>query len=227
MEGTSVVRWQRCAMQRIRRRSKASKSTAPGLRIGRLARVKRAIERVPGGPRSERDHRRRAERVSRRAGWERQEGNGRSDAVRLSTRGNLRRVRTHRRETGSRPIPPSGGVRSDPEKRGEPQVRHRAATCSGPAVGESRRGGGKPRGRNATSWVASTVRRTATRSSSRSGRSRARRMRGLRGRIPGEERATATARCAALSLRVGNAEGETKARRRSVGSIKRSGGRPE
>jgi len=54
--------------------------------------------------------------------------------------------------------PLSGGERRDPAKLGEPQVRHRAATCPGPAVGGSRRGGAKPRGRNATSGLAATIR---------------------------------------------------------------------
>lgn len=44
------------------------------------------------------------------------------------------------------------GRRRDPGKPSEPQVRNRAETCAGPEVGGSRRGGGKPRGRNTKSW---------------------------------------------------------------------------
>lgn len=59
------------------------------------------------------------------------------------------RARPPHRITAS---PPQSGTgeRSAPGKRGEPQVRDQAATCPGPEVGGNRRGGARPRGRNAT-----------------------------------------------------------------------------
>jgi len=120
--------------QRIRRWSKALKPAAPGAR--------------PEPDILATGCRRRVDRSGRRR---RQEGNGRSDAVRLSTRRTLRRVQD--RVTGKWRWFPGSSLRrrsSDPRsrKRDEPQGRKRGATNPQACCGESRRGGEKPRGRN-------------------------------------------------------------------------------
>ena len=66
------------------------------------------------------------------------------------------------------PPGPGTGERSVRGKRGEPQVRDRAATCPGPMVGGNRRGGAKPRGRNRTPRCGS--RRPKVRARERAGR---------------------------------------------------------
>lgn len=52
-------------------------------------------------------------------------GAGRSDAVRLPTRGNLRRGDAPEGIRAAIRTPPSGGARSAPVQPGEPQIRHR------------------------------------------------------------------------------------------------------
>ena len=89
-------------------------------------------------------------------GRQRQEGNGRSDAVRLLTSGMLRRVRTALRGTvfgcsngWSEDLRIHGaiGTSAGVGKRSEP-FPDRDAICPDPQSGANRRGGGNPRGRN-------------------------------------------------------------------------------
>jgi len=116
---------------------------------------------------------------------QRQEGNGRGDTVRLSTRGILRGVGTSR--GGSRD-PSSGESRAEGHegaKRGEPQDRQRDATSPQLCRGANRRGGEKPRGRNmALGWLRVPEGRLRPNGS---GRGSLRRWRGGPGRIPREE----------------------------------------
>jgi len=93
---------------------------------------------------------------SQGSGRQRQEGNDRSDAERLSTRGMLRRVRTALRGTMQGcstgwsvdlRVCEANGTRAGIGKRSEP-CPDRAATCPNPQSGANRRGGESPRGRN-------------------------------------------------------------------------------
>jgi hypothetical protein len=98
----------------------------------------------------------------RRVEGQRQEGNGRGDAVRLSTRGILRRV-VRRGETpndSSSGFGPAEGRTG--RKRGEPQDRQWDATSPRPRRGASCRGGEKPRGWNRSVRMAPDARRSAS-----------------------------------------------------------------
>jgi hypothetical protein len=115
------------------------------------------------------------------------------------------------------PTARSGG-RRDPEKPSEPQVRNRAETCAGPEVGGSRRGGGKPRGRNTKSWCGNHDPRGRCFGAAPGVDDRGeRRRRGVRGRIPGEDGSTGPARGHGLPAphreRCTRSEGEEAARR--------------
>lgn len=181
-------------------------------------------------------------------GDERHEGNGRSDAVRLPTRGNLRRVRMRRRGTVSRPtsahafdltVVSGPGARRDTGKLGEPQVRYRAAICPEPVVGGNRRGGAEPRGRSTTPRCGNrgpkdpTARHPLRRRQGRQGPGvdghgnvgggAPRRTNPRRGRKHRPStRAVSATRMEGTGdpLRIGSAEDPIKARRRHVGSHK-------
>ena len=175
MEGTSVVRRQRRATERTRRWRNTPED---GIVSGG----------APGGaPRRAAPSRRTRARISVRARGRRR-GNGRSDAVRLPARGNLRRVE-RRRGAGSRPTPGRkiGWTTGPGETRRTPGPEPRCK-CAGPEVGGSRRGGGRPRGRNGTPWRGSHGPRGRSFGAVPGVDDRGeRRRRGGGGRIPGED----------------------------------------
>jgi hypothetical protein len=152
MEGSGVLCRQRRRTQRTRRWCQTLESAGRDIRFGGWDGRGEGCGSdgsAPGGARTERRHGASVPRGPRSAGKQRQEGSGRSDAVRLPARRSLRRVTALARSWLSSGIRPRGRVDDGiPRKPSEPQVRNRAETRAEPEVGGSRRGGGKPRGRN-------------------------------------------------------------------------------